>query len=130
MCFKRRMPYIVPITVIVLLWTLLHIFTLSWGLPNFSPFEVDAVPAQQGLNAKEMMHLSTYNYPPLQYIILDKLSSVFLRPGTDELTNTSSKIYFSRLISSLMELGISLVIFAVCFLIFGMPLLDQQQHFL
>jgi len=102
------------VLIIVTLWGLLHIFTLSWGLPNPEAFEPDAIPSRPGIDAGDMMDICLYNYPPLQYLIVDKLSNIFLSPGANEIASSSARICFFRFMSALMALGVSLLIFMIC----------------
>ncbi len=69
-----QMPFLRGAAALFLCWLLLHIFTISWELPHTMPPEPDGISPKTSLNARGMMAVETFKYPPLQYLLVDALT--------------------------------------------------------
>jgi len=107
------------IFILFFLWGLLHVSTVSWGLPNYRSSAKDTLPLNNfnflSKTPKDLMKDDIYKYPPLQYLIWE----MFIQPEKNknilnlekrmELFSNHLKQY--RKIVSLMGGGIVLMIY-------------------
>lgn len=99
---------------IVLLWLLLHFFSLDWGLPAIAEYAPDCIPANTSYTASEMMRADTFKYPPLQYLLVGAMTKETSEKGIQGLEKQklrTERITLFRWTCAVMALGIALMIF-------------------
>jgi len=119
---KIFIEHILIAILLVCLWSLTHIFTLGWGLPNPMSFAIDTIPPQRNMSAFDMMHHENMQYPPLQYLIVSYLVEKRDEPAqlSEELVQLrSDKIFMMRLTTAIMSLVSALAISFFIYHIFG-----------
>ncbi|HRU00392.1 MAG TPA: glycosyltransferase family 39 protein, partial [Victivallales bacterium] len=93
---------------VIVIWGFTHFFTLNWGLPNLFSFAIDTIPPQTNFSAIQMMRHENFQYPPLQYKIVELFSPPMTGDEPKEidilLQHRSNKILKMRLISAIMTL--------------------------
>lgn len=113
---KTTIKNFYPVFVIVL-WAVLVLPGIYWGLPNPVGFEVDGAgiprPHYSGM---DMMRAEAYNYPPLQYIIYDLISP----PTKEKVKNLEEYVRIAtgrmkrfRLLTALMTLGSAMLLYSM-----------------
>lgn len=101
---------------IVLLWLLLHFFSLDWGLPAIAEYAPDCIPANASYTASEMIRADTFKYPPLQYLLVGAMTKETSEKGIQGLEKQklrTERITLFRWTCAIMALGIALIIFAL-----------------
>ena len=108
----------VQIALIVLVWAVTHLFTLSWGMPSLRSLAVDTVPATPSYTAYQMMKQDLCKYPPLEYLLWGQVFGPhpIADLNADQLLAlTSSQIIHFRALIAVQTLATSLMLFALCF---------------
>lgn len=97
--------------VLLILWGLTHVWTLSWGLPALSEQAPDCMIARPGLSVVERMRGSTYTYPPLQYLLTHSCLQKDSGDDRDVRMKSTQRILVYRWFCAIMELWILFAIF-------------------
>jgi hypothetical protein len=112
---SEKVRWICEILLILAMSSLMHGFSIGWGLPNYSSLVPDCVPVRVDSNATQMMRANGYKYPPLQYFFWNlacgpRTLSAEAQPS-EKLAGVSRRLMRFRIVNASMATGSALVLY-------------------